>query len=361
MRVALLNQRAGQGQLFSSLNGLCDDTGFDSIRILMAFARGAGVALVSEALSRFLARGGSAHAIVGLDFGGTSPEALEALHGMGVSTSVFGVSGDRTFHPKVWIFDHSGSGGYAAIVGSNNWTSGGIDSNCEVAIRVDGRRGTSVEDDGFADALDELWGTYRNPEPPLLSSHLRSVDSDLIRALAEAMENEASTPPDQRAPDIKDAFFGPVSAPREAIRRAPRRRIEQPTSLVQSNLPTTLYLEVLGPETGQGREIQLPLAVLTDYFGVTREDAYFLSFRHADGSAEPNRPLAVYDINSTFRISSEKFAEVSRDERPMIVRLERIAQDVFEVAIILNNTSGYADAETYLNRGGGVSKRWGTA
>lgn len=125
-------------------------------------------------------------------------------------------------------------------------------------------------------------------------------------------------------------------------------------------LPKTLYLEVNGPETGQGREIQVPLDTLSDYFGIDREDTLYMTFRHADGTVEENRPLAVYDVNTTFRISSGKFQEVSRSQRPMIVKLDRAEEeDTFDVTIIRRSTRPFSQAQQHLDRGGGNSKRWG--
>src|SRR5205085_1115681 len=123
--------------------------------------------------------------------------------------------------------------------------------------------------------------------------------------------------------------------PRRPMYRPRRSRSQraQTARTTGAQLPTTLYLHVTGPETGQGREIQVPLDTLSEFFGVARDDVYYMTFRHADGSEEANRPLAFYD-NSTFRISSSKFRDVSEAERPMIVRLDRVGADTFHVTII---------------------------
>ena len=78
---------------------------YSSLRVLVAFAKGTGVSLISPALQAFIEAGGAVEIIVGLDMDGTSPDALESLVGLGATVFVFGVQGDRTFHPKVMIFD----------------------------------------------------------------------------------------------------------------------------------------------------------------------------------------------------------------------------------------------------------------
>lgn len=109
----------------------------------------------------------------------------------------------------------------------------------------------------------------------------------------------------------------------------------------------------------------MPLDTLGEYFGIGREDAYYMTFRHPDGSVENNRPLAIYAVNSTYRISSGKFREVPQDERaerPMIVQLARTDEpDTFDVSILRRGTAEFAAAEAYLTQGGGNSKRWGIA
>ena len=63
---------------------------------------------------------------------------------------MFGVAGDRTFHPKVAMLTRgaSPSADYTVLVGSQNWTPGGLDSNFEVGVRLDLRQflaGQAVE------------------------------------------------------------------------------------------------------------------------------------------------------------------------------------------------------------------------
>ena len=123
-------------------------------------------------------------------------------------------------------------------------------------------------------------------------------------------------------------------------------------------LPSTLLLEA-GRETAGGREVQLPLECLAEFFGISREDTYYMTLGHGDGSVERNRPLAIYSQNSTFRISSSKFLAIPQDQRPMIVRLDRTDEDTFDVTLIRRDTTAFRDAEAHLNRGGGGTKRWG--
>lgn len=360
MRVSVLNQFAGRNTVGEEIQRLLAQQAFRRLRVLMAFCRGSGIGFMSRELTSFLERGGTAEAIIGLDMGGTSPEALEALIELGVTVHVFGVEGDRTFHPKVCIFDDGDGERYAALVGSANWTAGGLDSNFEAAVRVE-LRTSSAGDRRAAEELESLWHTYRDPAPPMTAAHLKRANRRFVHRLAERLGEEEKPAPDERSSDVTDSLFPPLSAPRRPIYRAPRtRRRRPPTPRTPARpLPDSLYLEVTGPETGQGREIQVPVDTLNDFFGIERDDLYYMVFRHTDGSEEPNRPLASYTRNSTFRISSAKFKEVPTAQRPIIVRLTRVHGATFNVTIIRRGTREYRAAEPHLTRGGGNSKRWG--
>ena len=275
---------------------------------------------------------------------------------------MFGTRGDRTFHPKVAIFDGKDSGDqrFGVLIGSSNWTAGGLDSNFESSVMLEAARGTSDHEETFVDELEELWATYRTPVPPMVGDHLQRVTPSMVHAIGSRMARDASPAPDARRGTVSDGLFPPITAPRAGHVRARRRTATGRSSTpVRTGLPRTLLLDVPGPETGQGREIQLPLDVLQDFFDVVRGDTYYMDFRHADGAEEINRPLAMYG-NSTFRISSQTFQAVPSSERPMIVRLDREGNgSVFRVQIFPTGTPAYRRHERLLDRGGIGSKRWG--
>lgn len=196
MQVAVLNQYAGQNTIATEVARLLRDPAFNRVRVLMAFARGGGIGLLRDPLMEFLDRGGSGEAILGLDLGGTSPEALEALLGLGVDCFVLGVRGDRTFHPKVYLFDGDADE-HAAIVGSSNWTAGGLDSNFEVCLRVDVRAGHSAEDHDLIADLERL-GDLSDAERTaksgcaLEASRFRPTRRDIGTALAGPLDRTRS-------------------------------------------------------------------------------------------------------------------------------------------------------------------------
>ena len=371
MRVSLLHQHVGEGGMDERIAELLESGKYSSLRVLVAFAKGTGVGLVSPALERFIQEGGAVDVIVGLDMDGTSPDALESLVGLGATVFVFGVKGDRTFHPKVMIFDTDPPNEFAVVVGSSNWTPGGLDSNFEVALEVAAKRSASAAARKLAEQVEELWRTYREPRAPLKAErHLKRVTTrKLARWSKDMPKGVAKTAPDQRKSTLAERVFSAVkeSLPRKPLRRPPRRKdtagvittASSPTaeSGLGAALPKTLYLVVIGSETSRGGEIQVPTEALEEYFGVDPNDSLWVTFHHGDGEIERNRKVGLYIGNKTYRLSSAKFA---RTRRPFILQLDRVGRDEFAVTFHLSRTRGYRTADKLATRGGGTSKRWGT-
>jgi HKD family nuclease len=369
MKVTLLHQHLGKGGMDDRIAELLESGKYSSLRVLMAFAKGTGVGLISPALEKFIQAGGAVEVVLGLDMDGTSPDALESLVGLGATVFVFGVKGDRTFHPKVMIFDTDPPDKFAVIVGSNNWTPGGLDSNFEVAFEVAAKRSESTAARDLGKQVERLWRTYRKPYSPLkVDKHLMKVTiRKLIHWSTDMPTGTAKTSPDQRKSMLADRVFSALKPdpPRKPLRRPPREKrtagatttsaSESGGSGLAGALPDTLYLVVTGDETSRRGEIQVPTEALKEFFGADPGDTLWVRFHHADGTTE-NRKVGMY-TNKTYRLSSAKFSTAAR---PFVVQLHRVAPDAFDVTFHLLGTPGYTAADRFATRGGGASKRWGT-
>lgn len=370
MQVTLLHQHLGKGGMDDRIAERLASGKYDSLRVLMAFVKGTGVGLISPALEKFIQAGGAVEVIVGLDMDGTSPDALESLLGLGATVFVFGVKGDRTFHPKVMIFDTEPPDEFAVIIGSNNWTPGGLDSNFEVAFEVAARRSESSAARDLGTQTEKLWRTYRKPYSPLkVDRHLMQVTTrKLIYWSKDMPHGTAKTSPDQRRSTLADRVFSAVKGlPRKRLRRPPREKhtADATTPLASQSrgsgvgtaLPDTLYLVVIGGETSRGGEIQVPTDALKEYFGADPGDTLWVTFHHADGTTEKNKKVGMYTRNKTYRLSSAKFSTAAR---PFVLQLDRAAPDEFNVTFHLSGTVEYETADRLATRGGGTTKRWGT-
>lgn len=122
------------GQLGSRLIQLLDSTDYQTLDIIVAFAKNSGVLRIKDALERFRQRGGAVNVLVGVDLGGTSYEALTALLLHTDSLRVVHSETGQTFHSKIYNFH--GATKNLVIVGSHNLTAGGLWTNFESSLII---------------------------------------------------------------------------------------------------------------------------------------------------------------------------------------------------------------------------------
>ena len=113
------------------------------LRIAVAFARVSGNAdELLAALVDFASSGGTVSLTFGADtFGGESGSDLQAIEQLVRRFEPYPNArihlyheGGRTFHPKIYLFDHTSSEKALLIVGSSNWSYGGLAGNVEANI-----------------------------------------------------------------------------------------------------------------------------------------------------------------------------------------------------------------------------------
>lgn len=127
----LLNQPI-DGKLIDRLRKEMSSTDYDTLNIIVAFAKNSGVLLLKDALDNFRKRGGKVNVYVGIDQDGTSYDALSTLFRHVDSLYIIHSEIQQTFHPK--IYDFLGSDRGLVIVGSNNLTGGGLWRNFESSV-----------------------------------------------------------------------------------------------------------------------------------------------------------------------------------------------------------------------------------
>lgn len=151
--------------------------GSSRVRMATAFLKSSGWGLVKDDVADLLARRGSLEVLFGLDFRLTEPNAVQSLMELSSRFPTVGffafsdsLSDDvPTFHPKLYIGD-SGDGFARAMVGSSNLTRGGMESNLEANLLIEGRAAESP----IAD-LVSLYDRFRNrdtvfvPDPGYLA------------------------------------------------------------------------------------------------------------------------------------------------------------------------------------------------
>ncbi len=129
----LMNQPLN-GQLGNDLIDLLDSPDYDTLNIVVAFAKNSGVLRIKNSLDKFRRRGGKVNAFLGVDLGVTSYEALTALLLCTDTLSVVHSEKSQTFHTKIYQFLGKEKG--MIVVGSHNLTGGGLWTNFESSAHI---------------------------------------------------------------------------------------------------------------------------------------------------------------------------------------------------------------------------------
>lgn len=143
---------------------------WDMFHGAVAFAKQSGNdRRLLDALAAFAERGGSISLTIGADvFGPTSrgteyaavETLLETFKPFPEAKLYLYHEGRRTFHPKLYLFSREAAGRALVIVGSSNWTEGGLAENVEanVSVRFDlNQKDHRIEFDEIKGILERYW------------------------------------------------------------------------------------------------------------------------------------------------------------------------------------------------------------
>lgn len=156
----LIDNRLDDETLASVLNRLLPRATVVSIHV--AYLRESGVALVREVITEFVRRGGQLRVLAGGDFAQTEPNALLFFRQLGGQCAVKLVSssGVEGFHPKCYLIYTDTTA--ILIVGSSNFTRGGLQDNVELNLRAD-----LPADDGTIVNAQQIFDALWAATPPL--------------------------------------------------------------------------------------------------------------------------------------------------------------------------------------------------
>ncbi|MCD8295930.1 MAG: phospholipase D family protein [Clostridia bacterium] len=132
---------------------------YTEFTILSAFAKVSGVLRLKPFIEAFRANGGYFVAFIGVDAHGTSYEALIDLFGLCDELYiVHSETNMTTFHSKVYMLAGGDNPDWMAV-GSNNLTGGGLWTNYETAVLLDG----ADEINAVFPEYEALISRYKNP------------------------------------------------------------------------------------------------------------------------------------------------------------------------------------------------------
>lgn len=264
-------QFLGTSALADELNGLLGDDRFNTFRCAVAFARWSGLHLIDVSLRKFAEKKGHRlDSIIGVDLGGTTIEALTYLFELPNSrVRVLRTGMPRVvFHSKVYAFE--GPEAWVAVVGSSNLSTGGLHSNVESYLILEGK-------EADRSVLEGLFDPYE--QPPFTAAHLRLVDEAFLKELAGDLARYTSPPPDRDTtkrktdPDPLDPDYEPPKPKGRPPERSTKKPGQPPPEQEPAPVPVgdqELYME-LWDETGGGTQVQIAKRVYEEYFGARPE------------------------------------------------------------------------------------------
>lgn len=351
MKVAFLGQLAGSDTAATTLSTELGSGDFTRLRFMVAFTRWSGLHLLNGPLQAFATTPGTTiEGVCGVDLGGTTAEALTYLLELpGAAIKIFRSGNPRiVFHPKMYLLD--GPERWIAIVGSSNLTAGGLHSNAEASLMLEGRVGRDVSPaEGY---WADIWGS----KPPLNSTHVQLLDATSLAALAPHLDAYTENPPDAGSSGASAAGITPLtlSVPLPAVTRPPvpaqrpsarRRPISVRTDSGSGGITPpsgdgVLYME-LWEETGGGTQVQISKEAFETYFGASATTTTYVELSTPLGR---DRVRLQAFSNDTFRIP---LTFVRSTSRPAVLRFQRIGLDAYKVEVRAHSRSGYS---TWLSR-----------
>lgn len=328
MNLEIINQQAGTNAFHQRLeNVLAHCSTPSEFRVLTAFVKMSGLNLISQALVDYLERGGCTKWIVGIDLGLTSAEALRYLSWLKtrfqeqVDVKIFTAgTNNNVFHPKFYMLKTSAK--LVAWVGSANVTGGGMFSNfeCIVELNID-----PIEDEDVAVLFETVWASYVSPQSS--SVRLLEVDPKLISEIEKSHGPEQAT--ESLVLEHPLSFIDQRVLPKAPL--PPRLKSDgSPQSLgrLQSS-GNELIMEIL-TETRE-TQVQIPVKVLTQFFGVRRDEKAVITLKNKRTGESKNRRIVHH--RGMHRVEMEFIKGLTR---PLIIRLERdlSRQDTYQYELL---------------------------
>lgn len=133
MEITLLDNR--EGTVHSAVSEACD--GAERGYVAVAYLKGSGLETTTS-LEKFVESRRQTHVLAGIDFQLTDLEALDRFDRPPSEARIYvrsEGSEQRSFHPKVYLFESDKRS--VAIVGSSNFSRGGLERNVEANLRIE--------------------------------------------------------------------------------------------------------------------------------------------------------------------------------------------------------------------------------
>ncbi|QUM78056.1 hypothetical protein HWV00_18575 [Moritella sp. 24] len=207
MKIELLGQ-FGKNCTIQSIGSAIESTiinehhNYTTFRAYSAFATRSKVSKLTELLSSHGNLNTSFY--IGVDQGGTSVEALEALLHSGFSTSIIYTTSNFIFHPKIYIFE--GKEECRIILGSSNLTDSGFLKNIEANIAINLKL-SEPDDLAFYEELNTALSSLSENEKVLTKGLIKLLlDSGIVPPESKTRKAYSKSPSASQINLLKQDF-----------------------------------------------------------------------------------------------------------------------------------------------------------
>ena len=150
-----------------------------TVRAAISFLMSSGTRALQADLRRLIASGGAVTILFGDDFHLTQSAALASLMDIGCELRLYTGETHPGYHPKLWLIDNVDAT-RTVIVGSSNLSRGGLVSNAEAGVLLQGAQSDLSE-------FEDLWATLQVESHVFTAEDLQSYrDSEDTAAVRPA-------------------------------------------------------------------------------------------------------------------------------------------------------------------------------
>ena len=353
--ITTIRQAVSEASLFRVLSDWCTAGAgkkSHSLKILTAFVSNKGIEAISPFIDVFLADGNHVDIIFGIDRGGTNRDAIRRLRALQtahihrVSVSMFRApAAGSIFHPKLYLYDKGRE--ISFVLGSANLTLPGLGSNLESLLLFDNVPTNSQT----AKAILEIWSLFAHPRPPLPANALRALEQRLVNELLRTLPHTSSQENGTSTNDV-EYLWRPLSRvvlPRSGV------RLQRSRTLSSTTKDDYLLMDIL-KETRE-TQVQIPLDIVEDFFGVGRRDSATLrvSVVADDTLTHPiERPLVISSGKQHARLMRRlEMPQIRGLQRPLVVLFLRLqGRRNFAYLLVPQATRKYRVADRILDAHG---------
>ena len=317
MDIKIINQKLGINSLNKAINDALSKGQYKTFRALIAYISWGGIGLIHEKLEKYYDTGNKVSLIIGVGDDGSEVDALRYLKQRlpKANIYVFHVPvASYKFHPKVYIFSNKKKS--LLLIGSNNFTRGGLFCNSECCVKIEVE---NTKDKELFTSMNQLWESYADPKPPFFERNLHRLNDKLLAVYPKVPKRKLKT---KSTPfkKIIDGIFPRIKMPLtpKTIFIKQYSKAKKIVSSSGKDGHKVLFLEILKETGADGTQVQIPIEVIKNYFNVLTDGHQTIEVKIEDNDVRP--AVICHFPNNTHRIS---FTEIANLRRPFLMKFIR--------------------------------------